>query len=61
MEVGLFVLDDLVAVELKDFHVLELFPVNRHSDEGDLLVEAAVARRAWIDVKQVEPFVVHHL
>ena len=54
-------LDDLVSVKLKDFHVLELLAFDNHPDEGDFLVEAAVARRARVDVQKVEPLVVHHL
>ena len=61
MGVGLFVSDDLVAVELKDLRVLEGLPVDDHSDEGDLLVETAVASSSRIDVEQVECLVIHHL
>ena len=32
--------DDLVSVELEDFHVLEGFSVDDHADESDLLMEA---------------------
>ena len=60
MEAGLFVLDDFFSVEFKDFHVLKGLPVDDHSDERDLLLEARVACRTWIDVKQVELLVVHH-
>ena len=40
MGAGLFVSNDLVSVKLEDFHVLGGFPVDGHSDEGDLLVKS---------------------
>ena len=54
-------LDDLVAVELEDFHVLECLPVDNHSDEGDLFVESRIACRSRIDVEEIQLLVVNHL
>lgn len=60
-ESAFVVSDDLVAVDLEDLHVLEGLPVDGHPDEGDLLVEARLAGRPWVDVEQVQLLVVDDL
>ena len=59
--VGFDVLEDLVSVELEDFHVLESLSIYHHPDKGDLLMETRVARRARVDVEQVEFLVIDNL
>ena len=61
MGAGLFVSEDFVAVKLEDLRVLERLPVDDHPDKGNLLLEARVACRPWVDVEQVELLVVHYL
>ena len=53
--------EDLVSVDFEDLHILEGLPVYGHSNKGDFLVEARVARRSRVDVEQVELLVVDHL
>jgi len=61
LRAGFFGLDGFVSVEFKDLHVLKGFSVDDHSDEGDLLVEARIARCSRVDVEQVQILVVDYL